>query len=146
MIETMVEAASIQREMGAHVTINQLDVGSQNQIDYVIRFDSTAEWGSYRDSLQESEKWNEFWNRVGEDPNGELELSFAAINLDANEKASSFQNSGVYGVWVWDVAAGKLPEVLENFAQAKVIHEKLLKLKCQIANAGFSTDHRLTNF
>ena len=24
-----------------------------------------------------------------------------------------------------DVAAGKLPEVLENFAQAKVIHEKL---------------------
>ena len=31
MIETMVEAASIQREMGAHVTINQLDVGSQNQ-------------------------------------------------------------------------------------------------------------------
>ena len=125
MIETMVEAASIQREMGAHVTINQLDVGSQNQIDYVIRFDSTAEWGSYRDSLQASEKWNEFWNRVGEDPNGELELSFAAINLDANEKASSFPNSGVYGVWVWDVAAGKLPEVLENFAQAKVIHEKL---------------------
>ena len=33
MIETMVEAATIQRDLGAHVTINQLDVGSQNQID-----------------------------------------------------------------------------------------------------------------
>ena len=125
MIETMVEAATIQRNLGAHVAINQLDVGSQNQIDYVVRFDSTSEWGAYRDALQASEKWNEFWNRVGEDPNGELELSFAAVNLDVNEKASSFPNSGVYGVWVWDVASGKLPEVIENFAKAKVIHEKL---------------------
>ena len=125
MIETMVEAATIQRNLGAYVAINQLDVGSQNQIDYVIRFDTTAEWGAYRDALQASEKWNEFWSRVGEDPNGELELSFAAVNLDANEKASSFPNSGVYGVWVWDVASGKLPEVLENFSKAKVIHEKL---------------------
>ena len=125
MIETMVEAATIQRNLGAHVTINQLDVGSQNQIDYVIRFDSMAEWGSYRDELQASPKWNEFWNRVGEDPNGELEMSFAASNLDATVKSSSFSNSGVYGVWIWEVTAGKLPEVLENFAKAKAIHEGL---------------------
>ncbi len=125
MIETMVEAATIQRNLGAHVTINQLDVGSQNQIDYVIRFDSMSEWGSYRDKLQASPEWNEFWNRVGEDPNGELEMSFAASNLDASVKSSSFSNSGVYGVWVWEVAAGKLPEVLENFAKAKAIHEEL---------------------
>ena len=26
---------------------------------------------------------------------------------------------------VWEVANGRLPEVLENFAKAKVIHEKL---------------------
>tara|TARA_B100001173_G_C15807438_1_gene470431 strand:- start:62 stop:754 length:693 start_codon:yes stop_codon:yes gene_type:complete len=125
MIETMVEAATIQRDLGAHVTINQLDVGSQNQIDYVIRFDSMSEWGSYRDKLQASPAWNEFWNRVGEDPNGELEMSFAASNLDSSVKSSSFSNSGVYGVWVWEVAAGKLPEVLENFANAKAIHENL---------------------
>lgn len=125
MIETMVEAATIQRNLGAHVTINQLDVGSQNQIDYVIRFDSMSEWGSYRDKLQASPEWNEFWNRVGEDPNGELEMSFAASNLDTSVKSSSFSNSGVYGVWVWEVTAGKLPEVLENFAKAKAIHEEL---------------------
>ncbi len=125
MIETMVEAATIQRNLGAHVTINQLDVGSQNQIDYVIRFDSISEWGSYRDKLQASPEWNEFWNRVGEDPNGELEMSFAASNLDASVQSSSFSNSGVYGVWVWEVTAGKLPEVLENFAKAKAIHEEL---------------------
>ncbi len=125
MIETMVEAATIQRNLGAHVTINQLDVGSQNQIDYVIRFDSMSEWGSYRDKLQASPEWNEFWNRVGEDPNGELEMSFAASNLDASVKSSSFSNSGVYGVWVWEVTAGKLPEVLENFAKAKAIYEEL---------------------
>ena len=125
MIETMVEAATIQRNLGAHVTINQLDVGSQNQIDYVIRFDSMSEWGSYRDKLQASPEWNEFWNRVGEDPNGELEMSFAASNLDASVKSSSFSNSGVYGVWIWEVTAGKLPEVLENFAKAKAIHEEL---------------------
>ena len=49
----------------------------------------------------------------------------AAINIDQTTTSSSFPNSGVYGVWVWEVANGKLPEVLENFAKAKVIHEKL---------------------
>ena len=43
MIENMAEAAGIQRALGAHVTINQLDVGSQQQVDYVIRFDSIEE-------------------------------------------------------------------------------------------------------
>ena len=40
MLEHMAEAAAIQREEGAHVTINSLDVGSQQQVDYVVRFDS----------------------------------------------------------------------------------------------------------
>ena len=125
MIENMVEAAKIQRELGAHVTINQLDVGSEQQIDYVIRFDSIEEWGEVKDKLQANEEWNNFQSKVAANPSGTLQMSFAAGNLDANEKSSSFPNSGVYGVWVWEVANGKLPEVLENFAQAKVIHEKL---------------------
>ena len=125
MIENMAEAAGIQRALGAHVTINQLDVGSQQQVDYVIRFDSLEEWGASRDKLQASEEWNSFLARIGSDPSGTLELSFAAANLDPNTKSSSFPNSGVYGVWVWEVANGRLPEVLENFAKAKVIHEKL---------------------
>lgn len=125
MIENMVEAAKIQRELGAHVTINQLDVGSEQQIDYVIRFDSIEEWGEVKDKLQANEGWNNFQSKVAANPSGTLQMSFAAGNLDANEKSSSFPNSGVYGVWVWEVANGKLPEVLENFAQAKVIHEKL---------------------
>ena len=125
MIENMVEAASIQRELGAHVAINALDVGSQQQIDYVVRFDSTEEWGYIRDKLQASDKWNDFQARIGANPSGTLELSFAAINIDQTTTSSSFPNSGVYGVWVWEVANGKLPEVLENFAKAKVIHEKL---------------------
>ncbi len=125
MIENMVEAASIQREVGAHVTINALDVGSQQQIDYVVRFDSTEAWGSIRDKLQASDKWNDFQARIAENPSGNLELSFAAINIDQTTTSSSFSNSGVYGVWVWEIANGKLPEVLENFAKAKTIHEKL---------------------
>ena len=125
MLEHMSEAAAIQRELGAHVAINSLDVGSQQQVDYVVRFDNTEEWGSIRDSLQASEEWNNFQAKIGSDPSGTLELSFAAVNIDQTTTASSFPNSGVYGVWVWDVASGKLPEVLENFAKAKVIHEKL---------------------
>ena len=110
MIENMVEAASIQRELGAHVTINALDVGSQQQIDYVVRFDSTEAWGSIRDKLQASDKWNDFQARIAENPSGNLELSFAAINIDQTTTSSSFSNSGVYGVWVWEVANGKLPD------------------------------------
>tara|TARA_Y100001970_G_C14003932_1_gene734846 strand:+ start:94 stop:798 length:705 start_codon:yes stop_codon:yes gene_type:complete len=125
MLEHMAEAAAIQREEGAHVTINSLDVGSQQQVDYVVRFDSTDDWGAIRDRLQANEKWNDFQTKIGRNPSGTLELSFAAINIDQTTTASSFPNSGVYGVWVWDVATGKLPEVLENFAKAKVIHEKL---------------------
>ncbi len=125
MIDNMVEAAAIQRALGAHVAINQLDVGSEQQIDYVIRFDSIEEWGDMKDKLQANEDWNNFQSKVAANPSGTLQLSFAASNLDANEKSSSFPNSGVFGVWVWEVANGKLPEVLENFAQAKVIHEKL---------------------
>ena len=94
-------------------------------MDYVVRFDNTEEWGSIRDSLQASEEWNNFQAKIGSDPSGTLELSFAAVNIDQTTTASSFPNSGVYGVWVWAVASGKLPEVLENFAEAKVIHEKL---------------------
>jgi hypothetical protein len=125
MIASMVKAASIQRALGATVTINQMDVGSQNQIDYVLRVDDATTWGKFRDALQANPEWNEFWAEVGKNPSGTLETSFAAINLDTTEKASNFPNSGVYGVWVWDVAPGKLPEILGNFAKAKVIHEKL---------------------
>ena len=125
MIEAMVNAAEIHRSLGATVTINQLDVGSQNQLDYVIRLDDVSQWGDFRDKLQASPAWNSFWADVGENPSGNLETSFAAINLDPTEKAANFSNSGVYGVWVWEVAPGKLPEVLQNFAQAKMIHENL---------------------
>ena len=89
MIEAMVNAAEIHRSLGATVTINQLDVGSQNQLDYVIRLDDVSQWGDFRDKLQSSPAWNSFWAEVGElktqiihiNPTAKYDLIYFSIHL-----------------------------------------------------------------
>ena len=48
MLTNMNESAKVHRALGAQVTINILDVGSENQVDYVIRFDDIKKWGALK--------------------------------------------------------------------------------------------------
>ncbi len=51
MLSTMNEAAEIHTALGATVGIYQLNVGSENQVDYVVRTDDQISWGKFKDKL-----------------------------------------------------------------------------------------------
>ena len=125
MLTNMNESAKVHRALGAQVTINILDVGSENQVDYVIRFDDIKKWGAFKDALATDKKWNDLWNKIGRKPTGELQMSLVGINTDASVKASDFDKPFVYGVWVWEPAPGKTAEVAERQQKYKEIHESL---------------------
>ena len=125
MLSTMNEAAEIHTALGATVGIYQLNVGSENQVDYVVRTDDQISWGKFKDKLATSEEWARLWNKVSRNPSGELQMSLTGINLDASKKASDFASPSVYGVWVWDPSPGYETQLLQNFAKAKEIHESL---------------------
>ena len=112
MLSVMNESAEIHRALGAQVTINLLDVGSENQVDYVVRFDDMKQWGSFKDSLATDKKWNDLWAKVSRKPTGELQMSLVGINTDSSVKASDFDQPFVYGVWVWDPATGRTADVM----------------------------------
>ena len=125
MLNTMNEAAEIHSALGATVGIYQLNVGSENQVDYVVRTDDQASWGKFKDKLATSQEWAKLWTKVSRNPSGELQMSLTAVNLDTSKKASDFTTPFVYGVWVWDPSPGYEAQLLQNFAKAKEIHESL---------------------
>ena len=45
MLNNIAEAAEIHTELGATVGVYALNIGSENQIDYVLRFDNQESWG-----------------------------------------------------------------------------------------------------
>ena len=125
MLEIMSEAAEIHTALGATVGIYQLNVGSENQVDYVVRTDDLVSWGEFKDKLTTSEKWVRLWSKVSRNPTGELQMSLVGVNLDTSKKASDFTDPSVYGVWVWDPSPGYEAQLLQNFMKAKAIHESL---------------------
>ena len=125
MLSVMNESAEIHRALGAQVTINLLDVGSENQVDYVVRFDDMKQWGSFKDSLTTDKKWNDLWTKVSRKPTGELQMSLVGINTDSSVKASDFDQPFVYGVWVWDPATGRTADVMAIHQKYKEVHESL---------------------
>ena len=125
LLNNMVEAAEIHTELGATVGIYALNVGSQNLVDYVLRFDDNESWGEYKDKIASSEKFQRFWTKVSRNPTGELQMSLTGLNLDASTKAADFPGPFVYGVWVWDPSPGYEAQLLQNFARAAEIHESL---------------------
>jgi hypothetical protein len=114
LIEAMQEAADIHTNLGATVQINRLDIGTSQQIDYVMRFDDLAAWGSAKTKLASSQDWAEFGVRASSDPSG---------NLDQTTKASDFADKTVFSVFIWDPAPGRSLELQAGFAAAKMIHE-----------------------
>jgi len=125
MLNNIAEAAEIHTELGATVGVYALNVGSENLIDYVLRFDDNESWGVYKDKVTSSEKFQRFWTKVSRNPTGELQMSLTGINLDASTKAADFPGPFVYGVWVWDPSPGYEAQLLQNFARAAEIHEGL---------------------
>jgi len=125
MLNNIAEAAEIHTELGATVGVYALNIGSENQIDYVLRFDNQESWGKFKDNLATSDKFQRFWEKVSRYPTGELQMSLSGVNLDPTKKAADFPGPFVYGVWVWDPSPGYEAQLLQNFARAAEIHESL---------------------
>ena len=125
MLNNMEEAAEIQSSLGASVSINVLNVGSANEVDYVIRVDDMQSWGAIKDKLTTSPEWLRFWTKISRTPTGELQSSLTGINLDASKKAADFNGNYVYGVWIWDPATGRDAEVAQNLVRGRQIDESL---------------------
>ena len=125
LLEDMQQAAQIHNDMGISVQINQLNIGSTQNIDYAMRFDDLESWGRSKDMNVSSEAWASFYGRIAENPSGELVESITGVNTDSSVAASDFENGKVFSVFVWDPAPGRGQELAEGFQVAASIHESL---------------------
>ncbi|SVB48549.1 uncharacterized protein METZ01_LOCUS201403 [marine metagenome] len=125
LLSDMQEAATIHAAMGISVTINPLDIGSTQNVDYVMRFDDLDSWGRLRDANVASAEWNSFYTRIADDPSGELVQSINATNTDPSVMAGDFESGSVFSVFLWDPAPGRSLELAQGFDTAKSIHEGL---------------------
>ena len=125
MFETMARAKQIQESLGIRVDVYNLQIGSDLSVDYVLRFDSMAEWGSKKDAISSNAEWMEFWAESGKVSASELQFSLIGINLDESVKANSFDDLQVFNAFVWDPAPGKTGLLVSRMAEAKQLHEGL---------------------
>jgi len=125
LLTDMQEAAQIHNDMGISVQINQLGIGSTQNIDYVMRFDDLETWGRLKDMNAASAEWSTFFSRVATNPGGELVESINGINTDASVMAEDFENGNVFSVFVWDPSPGRSQELAQGFEAAASIHESL---------------------
>ena len=125
LLSDMQEAAQIHSDMGIAVQINQLGIGSTQNVDYVMRFDDLESWGRLKDMNVVSEEWTNFYSRVAANPGGELVESINGINTDTSVMADDFENGQVFSVFVWDPAPGRSAELVQGFEAAANIHESL---------------------
>ena len=128
LIADMQEAAEIHADLGISVTISALGIGTAGDIDYVLSYEDLESWGRLKDATNNSLRWNTFYQRLGENPSGELVESFMMTNHDASNRVNPFTETGsVVGFFRWEPAPGLAgSEALrQGFATAKSIHETL---------------------
>ncbi|MDB2443788.1 NIPSNAP family protein [Gammaproteobacteria bacterium] len=125
MLATMQQAAGIHTSLGATIQINSLDIGSTQNLDYVMRYDDLASWGESRDKNMESAEWAAFYASVASNPAGKLVASFSAVNNDADAMADDFDEQSVFNVSVWDPRPGSGVELAQGLEMAKGMHERM---------------------
>tara|TARA_B100001057_G_scaffold500383_1_gene615143 strand:+ start:16442 stop:17137 length:696 start_codon:yes stop_codon:yes gene_type:complete len=124
MMESMMKAANIHEKQGAAVAIDVHNVGSTQQVNYVLRWNNSESYAKSKDLQASSQEWVEFWAEANKNPSGEMMASFSANNLDQTRKASDFDGSYVYSANIWKVEPGKDRQLIERFMQSKPILEK----------------------
>ena len=125
MLATMQQAAEIHTALGANIQINALDIGSTQNLDYVMRYDDLASWGESRDKNTDSAEWAAFYASVASNPAGKLVASFSAANSDAEMMADDFDVQPVFGVSVWDPRPGGGEGLAQGLEVARGMHERM---------------------
>lgn len=125
MYDTMAKAKAIQESVGISVDVFNLQVGSDMTVDYVLRFDSMADWGAKKDAINTNSKWMALWAESSAAGNADLQSSLVGINLDPSIMADDFDNLVVYNVFVWQPSPGQAANLVARMIEAKAIHEDL---------------------
>ncbi len=125
MLETWRASKAIHEEAGAKVYAFQGGVGTNLHVNYLMRWDSEAEWGASKDALAKSLAWQALWAKAGAENAATLQWSMRVSNLDSSVKADSFDDGKVFSVFLWKPAPGQTAKVMQNFAKAKQIHTAL---------------------
>ena len=128
LMADMQEAAEIHADLGIGVTISALGIGTSGDVDYVLSYEDIDSWGRQKDATSSSQRWNAFYQRIGENPSGELVQSFMMTNHDASNRTNPFAQAGsIVAFFRWEPALGLAgSEALrQGFMTAKSIHEAL---------------------
>jgi len=128
MLRDMQEAAAIHSDLGIGVTISALGIGTNQDVDYILRYDDLESWGRLNDAGIASSEWNTFFAQFNANPSGELVSSFSMINHDASNMADNFAREGqIVGFFRWQPALGLsgAEALRQGFMTAKGIHESL---------------------
>ena len=125
MLETWRAAKAIHEEVGATVYAFQGDVGTNLHVNYLMRWDSEAQWGASKDALAKSLAWQAMLANSSAESPATLQWSMRVSNLDSSVKADSFDDGKVFSVFIWKPAPGQTATVVQNFAKAKQIHTAL---------------------
>ena len=117
------KSAAIHAAMGIPVQINRLNIGSTQQLDYVMRYDDIAAWGRLKDEASTSTDFLELYAEYVENPPAELVETIRGTNLDTSVMASDFDDEPVFAVYIWEPDRGTTPQLIAGFKSSETLHE-----------------------
>ena len=117
------KSAAIHAGMGIPVQINRLNIGTTNQLDYVMRYDNVPSWGRLKDEASTNADFLELYAEFVESPPAELVESIRGMNLDPSIMASDFGDETVFSVYIWEPDRGTTSQLIEGFKLSEALHE-----------------------
>jgi hypothetical protein len=116
-------SAAIHNGMGISVQINRLNIGTTQQLDYVMRYDDVASWGQLKDEASTSADFLELYAEYVANPPAELVESIRGTNLDPTIMAADFGDEPVFAVYIWEPDRGTTPQLIAGFKGSETLHE-----------------------
>ena len=119
------EVKVIQEKLGAHVEYWQHDVMGDNVVSYVIRFNTGAEWASFKDKLAQSEEFQswiaEYWSILG--PN--ILASYSLNNvINPSAEKNIWKDANVVHFSSWEALPGQGSDMIESMQKSIEISKK----------------------
>jgi len=147
MLDAFMEAKEIHESEGdVVVSIEQTDMGGTGEYQYTMRWDDLLQWGSYKDMIVNSERWQKFWSKWSKNPSAKLVATVSGSSMD-NSKAEDYRNLYVWSAYEWRPAPGRTADMLERMSKSKSIIEKTgAKVTIYSEAAGGTNDYHFVMF
>ncbi len=147
MLDAFMEAKEIHESEGdVVVSIEQTDMGGTGEYQYTMRWDDLLQWGSYKDMIGNSERWQKFWTKWSKNPSAKLVATVSGGSMDSS-KAEDYRDLYVWSAYEWRPAPGRTADMLERMSKSKSIIEKTgAKVTIYSEAAGGTNDYHFVMF